>query len=403
MPIQTQKRIKTNRNEDEKVKNFTFAAPTRVVFGSGAAGHLHELCESLGAKKVFVAADPNLVATPAVRGLITSLEEHGFPCTVFSDIVAEPPIEVVDAAADILKESGCDVIIAVGGGSSIDISKAMAMLMNNPGSVRDYLFGGSKTVTNPSLPLISVPTTAGSGSEVTAASVISDTANNIKLSVSHPYLFPRFAVVDPLMQTGMPAFVTATTGVDALTHAIEAYVSLRANPYSDMYAVSAISKISANLRTALSDPGNIEARGQMAIASVMAATAFASGGLGAVHGISQAMGGVVHVSHGHANSMMLSHVMEKNLAGNLTRFAHIAELMGEKTDGLSLREAASRSVICIRQLVSDLQIPAKLQDAGVTAGHFPAIVKGTMEYRLLPDNPVRLTQKDVYAILEKAF
>ena len=385
------------------MKNFTFAAPTRVVFGSGAAGQLHELCKSLGAKKVFIVADPNLVGTAGVLGLITALEDNGFPCTVFSDIVAEPPIEVVDAASDMLKKSGCDVLVAVGGGSSIDIAKAMAMLINNPGSVRDYLFGGSKTVTNPSLPLISVPTTAGSGSEVTSASVISDTANTIKLSVSHPYLFPRIAVVDPLMQTGMPAFVTATTGVDALTHAIEAYVSLRANPYSDVYAVCAISKISASLRTAHSDPGNIEARGEMALASVMAATAFASGGLGAVHGISQAMGGVVHVSHGHANSMMLSHVMEHNLVGNLTRFAHIAELLGAKTAGLSLRESAALSVVCVRQLVEDLQIPPKLRDAGVTAGHFPAIVKGTMEYRILPDNPVRLTQKNVYAILEKAF
>ncbi len=385
------------------MNSFKFAAPTQVVFGCGAAGHLNELCENLGAHKIFVVSDPNLVGTPGVLGLISALEEKGFPCTVFSDIVAEPPIEVVDAAADVLKKSGCDAVVAVGGGSSIDISKAMVMLMTNPGSVRDYLFGGSKTVKNPSLPLISVPTTAGSGSEVTAASVISDTKNNIKLSVSHPYLLPRFAVVDPMMQVGMPSFVTATTGVDALTHAIEAYVSLRANPYSDMYAVTAIEKIAGNLRTALANPGNIEARGQMAIASVMAATAFSSGGLGAVHGISQAMGGVVHVSHGHANSMMLSHVMERNLIGNLTRFSHIAELMGENIQGLSLRESATQSVSCVRQLVEDLHIPAQLSGVGVTAEHFPSIVKGTMEYRLLPDNPVRLTDKDVYTILEKAF
>lgn len=383
------------------MKDFLFKTPTKIVFGVDSSLRINEILTELKVKSPFIITDKVIQNTDSFIHMIKTLEESGIACSIYSDTVTDPPIQVVDKAAKILKESGCDVAIAVGGGSPIDTAKAMCMLVNNEGSIKDYLFGGSKKVENPSLPLICVPTTAGSGSEVTASSVITDEENNIKLSVTHEYIIPKYAVIDPLMQKGMPPFITATTGMDALTHAIEAYVSLNANPISDAYAKEAIRLIGTYLRTAVFNPNDVESRSYMSLASVMAAVAFVNGGLGAVHGISQAMGGVAHVAHGVANAMILPYVMELNVKGNIKKFANIADLMGEKVEQLSLREQADKAVEAVDRLSLDLGIPRKLSEVNVTKEMFPDIVKGTMEYRLLPVNPVKIQESDVYEILEK--
>ena len=385
------------------MKDFLFKSPTKVKFGAGISFQLYEIFEKMGAKKPFIVTGKHVGKTDEFAKIIASLEEKGYSVQLFTDTHPDPPIDVCDAAAQVLKDSGCDVCVAVGGGSVIDTAKAMCMLVTNEGSVKEYLFGGSKTVENPSLPLIAVPTTAGSGSEVSAASVITDEENDIKLSVSHEYLMPKFAIIDPLQQLHMPAFITATTGMDALTHAIESYVSLNANPFSDAYGEMAIRLIGENIRTAVHDPMNLEAREKMAVASTLAGTAFVNGGLGAVHGISQAMGGVAHIAHGTANSMMLPYVIEKNIPGNLEKFGKVAELLGENIAGLSKWEAAHCAIIAVQKLAADLRIPSKLTEVGVTKEMFPAIIKGTMEYRLLAVNPVKITEQDVEEILEKAY
>ena len=385
------------------MKNFIFRSNTKIRFGVNEALKVNILCNQLQVIRPFIVTDRVIEQTLPFQDFVKALAANGIDGMTYSDTVVDPPVDVVDRTAGILKDSGCDGVIAVGGGSSIDTAKAVAMLATNAGSVREYLFGGSKTVTRPSLPLIAVPTTAGSGSEVTAACVITDTEKDVKLSVTHEYLMPCYAVVDPLMQKGMPPFITATTGMDALTHALEAYVSLNAGMVSDAYAEKAMAVIGENIRTAAFDPENMEARSNMAVASVMAAVAFANGGLGAVHGISQAMGGVAHVAHGLANALMLPYVMEKNVAGNIRKFAKIAEILGEKTEGLSVREQADLAVKAVEKLARDLRIPGRLREVNVTREMFPAIVKGTLEYRLLAVNPVRIGEKDVYEILEKAF
>lgn len=385
------------------MKDFLFRSPTKVKFGTGTSFQLYEIFEEMGVKKPFVVTGKHVGKTDEFAKIIASLEEKGYSVQLFTDTQPDPSIDVCDAAAQVLKDSGCDVCVAVGGGSVIDTAKAMCMLVTNEGSVKEYLFGGSKTVENPSLPLIAVPTTAGSGSEVSAASVITDEENDIKLSVSHEYLMPQFAIIDPLQQIHMPAFITATTGMDALTHAIESYVSLNANPFSDAYGEMAIRLIGENIRTAVHDPMNLEAREKMAVASTLAGTAFVNGGLGAVHGISQAMGGVAHVAHGTANSMMLPYVIEKNIPGNLEKFGKIAKLLGENVAGLSKWEAAHCAITAVQKLAADLRIPKKLTEVGVTKEMFPAIIKGTMEYRLLAVNPVKITEQDVEEILEKAY
>lgn len=384
------------------MKDFLFKMPTKIVFGVNKALKIGDIIKDLGMKKVFIVTDKFLKSTECVQNLVNSLISQGFEVTVFTDIVPEPPIEVVNEAADILKESDSDVVIAVGGGSTIDICKAMCMLKNNEGSIKEYLFGGTREVEKESLPLIAVPTTAGSGSEVTAASVISDKENNIKLSVTDEKIIPKMAIVDPIMHMGMPPLITASTGMDALTHAIECYVSKNASIISDTYAEAAIKLIGANIYKATFNPNDIEGRSNMALASILAAVAFSNGGLGAVHGISQALGGVANIPHGIANSMLLPKVMEKNMVGNLEKFKNIAEFLGENVEGLSLRDAAQKAVERVRVMAADLKIPAKLSEMNVTRDMFREVVKGTMDYRMLSLNPVKFTEEDVYEILEKA-
>lgn len=386
------------------MKDFIFKMPTRVIFGVNATERLKSVLDSYGLGRIMIVTGPHIAKTEEFQTLLRHLEREQVEYTVYKDIESDPCIEAVDASAQKLRESGADGVVAVGGGSVIDISKAMCMLVTNEGSVRDYLFGGTKTVVHKPLPLIAVPTTAGSGSEVTASSVITDNQHDIKLSVTHDFLMPLAAVIDPVMHRGMPPVVTASTGMDALTHAIESYVSLNAEPMNEAFAEKAIQLIGENIRKATYDPTNLEARSNMAIASTIAAAAFVNGGLGAVHGIAQSMGGVTHTPHGIANALLLPYVMELNIKGAPGKFAKIARLLGENTDGCSEREAAEAAVKAVRTLVEDLHIPTKLHELKIPVGPemFDTIVKGTMEYRLLPLNPVKVREQDVYEILNKA-
>lgn len=385
------------------MKDFMFRMPAKVRFGVGISKNIADVCKEFGAKKVFVITDSMIVKTNILDPIKESLELAGMPYEIFSEIVPDPAIEIVDATAEVLRKSGANVVVAVGGGSPIDAAKSICMLQTNEGSVRDYLFGGTKTVTNPSLPLICVPTTAGSGSEMTAAAVITDNQNQVKVSVTSDFLVPKVALIDPLLHVGMPGFITATTGLDALTHAIEAYVSLNASPVSDAMALQAMRLIGKNLRTAVANGNDIEARSNMAVASSIAAVAFFNGGLGVVHGIAQAMGGVAHVAHGVANSLILPYAMERNVVGNLEKFKEIAIALGENVEGLTLREAADKAVEAVYQLAIDIRVPLKLNQVGVTREHFPEIIKGTMAYRLLAVNPCKLQEKDIVDILEKCY
>jgi alcohol dehydrogenase len=385
------------------MKDFLFRMPAKIRFGVGISKNIAEICSEFDAKKVFVVTDSMIIKTNILDTIKESFEKAGMPYEIYSDVVPDPAIETVDAIAETLRKSGANVVVAVGGGSPIDAAKAICILQSNEGSIRDYLFGGSKTVMNPSMTLLCIPTTAGSGSEMTASAVITDNQNQIKLSVTHDYIVPKVALIDPLLHVGMPGFITATTGIDALTHAIEAYVSLNASPVSDAMALQAMRMIGKNLRNAVANGNDIEARSNMAVASSIAAVAFFNGGLGVVHGISQAMGGVAHVAHGVANSLILPYAMERNVVGNLEKFKEIAIALGENVDGLSLREAADKAPAAVFKLARDTQVPMKLCEIGVTRDHFPDIIKGTMAYRLLAINPCKLQEKDIIEILEKAY
>lgn len=387
------------------MKDFLFKLPTRVIFGQGAALKLAEPLRSYvpDAQRVMVVTGPRVSKDPYFARIVEALEKKGISCAVYKDTMPEPPVYAVDAAAKALRESGAQAVVAIGGGSVIDSAKAMAMLASNPGSVREYLFGGSRTVDAPPLPLLAIPTTAGSGSEVTASSVIDDTEKGVKLSITHESLIPRCAVIDPLMHQGMPPTITAATGMDALTHAIEAYVSKNANPMSDACAEKCIALVARHLRTAVQHGENLEARSGMAVAAVLGAAAFMNGGLGAVHGISQAIGGVAHTSHGKTNAVMLPHVMACNLPGATEQYARVAELLqGRALEGEAAKKAWT-AVEAVQALSDDIGISDRLSAMGVGREMFEEIVQGTLDYRLLPLNPVPIAKETVYHLLEQAF
>ncbi len=386
------------------MKEFEYKMPAKVRFGVGITGNLGRILrEELGFQKVFIATDKGIVAAGILEKITNALDQEGFPYQVYDALIPDPTIEVVDEAADILRQSGADVVVAVGGGSPIDTAKAMCMLQTHEGSVRDYLFGGTKQVENPILPLICIPTTAGTGSEMTAASVITNNQEQTKVSVTHENLIPKMALIDPSLHVGMPPFITATTGMDALTHAIESYVSLNAEPISDAMGIAAIRMIGENLRIAVSDGSNLEARTNMALASTIAGAAFLNGGLGVVHGIAQTIGAVAHVAHGTANALLLPYCMQRNMVGNLKKFGQIAQALGQPTEGMTDRQAAQAAVDAVFELARDLRVPMKLKEVGVTKEMFPEIIQGTMEYRLLPVNPCKLKETDVEEILLRAF
>jgi alcohol dehydrogenase class IV len=376
--------------------------PTRILFGEGKSKEIGAICAEAGYKKVFVVTDSNIGKTAMLTDLCEHIRSAGLECSVCDKAATDPTIELVDETTAEAKRCDADAVIALGGGSPIDLGKAVAVLQTNEGSVRDYLFGGTKSVSRPGKPFIAIPTTAGTGSEMTSSAVVTDLQNNIKLSVTHDLLLPKTAVIDPLLHVGMPPLVTAFTGVDALTHAIESYTSRNAAPFSDTLGIAAIKMIGENIRTAVSDGSDIAARTNMAIASTMAGVAFLNGGLGVVHGIAQSMGGLHHTPHGIANALILPYAMERNCVGNLKKFRDIAIALGEDTDGLSPREAARASVEAVFDLIEDVRLPSTLGEVGVTERDFAPIIEGTMGYRLLAMNPCTLYEKDIEDILRRA-
>lgn len=381
-------------------EDFSFYAPIRLIAGKGSALKVADLAEEYGAKKILILTGRHVERSAGFQRLRQELEKRQIPLTVRSDTLPEPPAESVDALANYVRGETFGLVAAVGGGSVMDTAKAVCMLKTNPGFIREYLFGGKRSVKNEPLPLVCIPTTAGSGSEVTDSSVIADTKKKSKLSVTSPLLIPKAAILDPTMQTDMPPVITAGTEMDALTHAIESYTSKHANPVSDIYARAAIRMIGGTLPRVWHSPNNLDARMDMAIASSLAAVAFVNGGLGAVHGISQAIGGIAHTPHGISNAILLPAVMAVNREGNPEKFADIAALLGENTVGLTTEQASRRAVEAVARLRAILDIPEHTSEIGVTKSMFPEIVDGTMAYRLLWMNPVAVTPKMVEQLLE---
>ena len=370
------------------------------MHGSGALNHLADEVDRFGQRKILLVTDAGLVKAGIAGRALDLLA--GREVEVFSDVEPDPSIETVIACADRVRARGCDLIVGLGGGSAIDTAKCASVMATNPGKVEDYL--GIDKVAAPGVPKIIIPTTAGTGSEVTNVAVLSLKAQNTKKGIVSRYLLADTALLDPKLTLGLPASVTAATGIDALTHAIEAYVSRFAQPMTDDFALKAIRLIGENLRTAVHNGQNIGARDAMLTASLYAGYAFGSAATGMVHGLAMPLGGQFNIPHGIANAVLLPHVMRWNLVANLPRYRDIAVALGETVAHLSIREGAERAVVAVEALSHDVGIPVHLDDLAVPRSAMDALARdGLTNFRQVRPNPRDVTYAGLMDILGRAF
>lgn len=377
-----------------------FSTTGRIVMGPGSIQGLAGEIKRLKGTKVLIVTDPGLVSTGIVGRVEGLLSEAGIPFSVFDQVEPDPRFEIAADALALIRAEKADVVIGLGGGSSIDIAKVAAILATNTDPITAYF--GIDLVPNPGLKTVLIPTTAGTGSEVTPIAILSDHHDKLKKGIVSPYLLPACALLDPELTVGLPPAVTAATGMDALIHAIEAYTSKNATSITDMLAVKAMELIFDNLRIACANGENLEARTNMIEGSLLAGMAFANAGVTAVHAFAYPIGSEFHIPHGVANTIMIVPVMEFNLMGNLPKFADIADIFGQNTEGLSERQAAQLSVEAVRELAEDLDVPSRLSVYGVKDEDIPGLAKGVMKVtRLLANNPRVLSLKDAEMIYRK--
>lgn len=381
---------------------YTFTTVARIVSGPGAALELDGLCAPLGIRRPLLVTDPGLVAIGLVQPLCHALEAAGIEVVLFDQVKEDPPESVVEAAVALAREQAADGVIAVGGGSSMDVAKVAAALLD--GSQPLSTMYGVEQLLGGRLPLILVPTTAGTGSEVTPVAVLT-TGETSKAGISSPVLLPDIALLDPDLTLGLPPAVTAMTGVDAMVHAIEAYTSrLRKNPISDNLARSALSLLSRNIRTAVHEGGNREARSAMLLGAMQAGQAFANAPVAAVHALAYPLGGHYHIPHGLSNSLVLPSVLAFNAPAASGLYAELAELVvGRPVAGSD--EAKTQALIdALRELIADVALPATLAAAGVREDAIDRLAEDAMlQERLLVNNPRELVLEDARAIYRAAY
>jgi alcohol dehydrogenase len=377
----------------------SFSMANKLITGADALQKLPEEMIRLGVRNPLIVTDQILIKAGVVK-----LVEDLLPMKagVFSDVKPEPEIEIVEQCVQLIRDGNHDGIISVGGGSAIDIGKAASVMATNDGQIDEYF--GTGLVKVPGLPLIAIPTTAGTGSEVTNISILSDPINQVKKGIVSEYLFPDVALVSPIMTLTCPPSVTAASGIDALIHAIEAYISNFANPITDSLAIGAIKLISTHLPKAFAMPDNLESREAMITGSLMAGLAFGNAGVGAVHALAYPLGGRFHLSHGVSNSLLLPYVMKWNKIACLERFRDIAEAMGEKTDHLNDDQAADAAIEAMNRLCRYVQIPESLREFGIPESACAEMAaEAEKQIRLLRNNPRKLSVKDMEAIYRAAY
>ncbi len=371
--------------------------------GWGSLDQLIPEVEKTGAKKILVVTDPQLVELGLSTKVTAPLEEKGFDVTVYHDVVPEPPLEVGEKLVSFAKEGGFELVIGIGGGSALDLAKLTAVMAGQEGSVADYLnLSGGKEIMNKGLSKILIPTTAGTGSEVTNIAVLS--LASTKDVVTHDYLLADVAIIDPELTLSVPPKVTAATGIDALTHAIEAYVSKNASPVSDALALQAIRLISGSIRTAVRDGADRQARIDMSYGSYISGLAFFNAGVAGVHALAYPLGGQFHISHGESNAVLLSYVMgyiRKSCEG---RMAAILEAVKGKSTDLSDEEASKQCVEELVGIVRDVGIPQRLSEFGISESSLDNLTRdGVKQKRLLARSPMTLGEEDIRVIYRAAY
>jgi alcohol dehydrogenase class IV len=378
-----------------------FRTPKVLITGIGSVAQVGDQAKKLGARKVLIITDKILNQTGLVEKVTVPLEAEGIQVAIIDEVIPEPPFENLEQIARGIRDQGYDAFIGIGGGSALDVTKALAVMMTNTGDVRELI--GIEKVKNKGIPFILIPTTAGTGSEVTYNAIFTDIRDNVKKGIVSPYLLPDVAIVDAELTVTVPPHVTAATGMDALVHAVESYTAQRASELTDGIALHAIQLISRSIRAAVYNGKNLGAREDMAMGSLMAGISLGNAGVGAVHALAYPLGGKFKVPHGVANSLLLPYVMKYNAIANLEKFALVAKALGENIEGLSLRDAAEVAVRAMAKLSRDVGIPSTLSEVGVTENDIPALAEEASKVdRLLNNNPRWLTVKEIDTIYREA-
>jgi alcohol dehydrogenase len=381
------------------MKNFSFQLPTRIEFGHGVSANVGDEAKGLGGSRALVVTDPGVKNAGLVEPILARLDGAGVDWVIFDEVSPNPRDTQVQTGSDFAASEGCDVLVAIGGGSPMDTAKAIGVVLTGGGRIQDY--EGLGLVKGPITPLIAIPTTSGTGSEVTFWSVITDTERSFKMSVGSPLCAATVALVDPDLTVGLPAGITAYTGVDALTHAVEGYTATLSEPLTDSLAVSAIRLIGTSLRQAYANGANLDARYDMSLASLLAGVAFGNSDIGAVHCMGEAIGGLYDVPHGIAMAIYLPHVVEFNAIAVPEKFAVVAEALGKDVSGTSAVDAAKCAAAAIRELTDDLGIPSA-PEVGVKSEDVPRLAKASAVNVSVESNPRVVTEKDFVALFEAA-
>lgn len=382
-------------------QNFTVTQPTRIRFGTGSIADLGNMVKEFGGSKVFLVADPGLKGANLIDKITEPLKTAKIPFKVYDKIDPEPGLSLADKGCALAKKFGADCVVGAGGGSAMDVAKAISILLTNGGKAENYL--GLGKIKKAGVPKIMVPTTAGTGAEVTFTAVFINEKTKSKGGMNGDPLYPEAVVLDPSLTLSLPPSVTAYTGIDAFTHAIEAFVSTQAHLISDMYALEAMDLIYQNLGKAYANGGNLEARSNMLMGSLLGGKALATAGVGLVHAMAYPLGGMFGIPHGLANAVLLPFVTDYNILGAPEKYAVVADLLECDTEGLGSMDAARCVVDALYQLNMDVGIPGSLDALGIPRDKIPEMAKIALTVtRPVENNPRKPSLEDVIAVYKNA-
>ena len=378
-----------------------FSTTPRIVMGPGSAKTIGSEVRARGAKRVLIVTDKGVIGAGLLKSIEESFKAAKIKYDIFDKVESDPRYEIVADCVKMAENARAQMLVGIGGGSPMDITKTAAIMLTNKGPIGAYF--GINLIPKPGLPTILIPTTAGTGSEVTPIAILSDEGEKLKKGIVSPYLFPAIGILDPELTVGLPPQVTAATGMDALIHAIEAYTSINASTITDMYCIKAIELLYKNIRIAFAKGDNLDARTAMMEGALLAGIAFANAGVTAVHAFAYPIGAEFHIPHGIANTLMLPHVIRFNVLGNLEKFAQLAKPFGLPTEGLDNLAIVDKVVAAIDRLADDIRVPRHLADFGVKEKDIPMLADGVMKVtRLLANNPRTLTLEDAKRIYKAA-
>lgn len=377
-----------------------FFIPSVNVLGQGAVDDAIGDIKTLGFKHALIVTDKPLVKIGLVGEVAEKLGQNGITSTIYDGVQPNPTVTNVEAGLALLKANKCDFVISLGGGSPHDCAKGIALVATNGGSIKDY--EGLDQSAKPQLPLVAINTTAGTASEMTRFCIITDEARHIKMAIVDKHTTPLLSVNDPELMLKKPASLTAATGMDALTHAVEAYVSIAANPITDACAIKAMELIQANLVNAVENGQDINAREQMAYAQFLAGMAFNNASLGYVHAMAHQLGGFYDLPHGVCNALLLPHVQEYNAQVVPARLKDIAKAMGVDVSGMTDEQGASAAIAAIKKLSVAVKIPENLTLLGVKAEDIPTLADNALKDACGFTNPKQATQAEICQIFTNA-